>query len=174
MACARRLTDRETGTVLAPRTARLVLSPERATRAEQADISAASLYESGYWCGEAVLKTVNDLVAEPFPGDVSRLASGFCEGLGGSRCTCGALAGSVMAAGLLAGRTGPQDAWEPVYDIAGELRRRFVADQDADSCDAIVTRIGDMGDPERWAHCTLLVGKCARWVVEIAEERGLL
>jgi C_GCAxxG_C_C family probable redox protein len=142
--------------------------------AEQAEFSAASLYEAGYWCGEAVLKTINDIASEPVSGNITRLASGFCEGFGGSRCTCGALAGSVMAAGLLTGRSGPQDPWEPVYDFAGELRRRFVADQDADSCDAIVTRIGGMDDPLRWAHCTMLVGRCARWVVEIAEERGAL
>ena len=140
--------------------------------AEQAEFSAASLYEAGYWCGEAVLKTINDVAPKPLSGDVARLASGFCEGLGGSRCTCGALAGSVMAAGLLTGRSAPGDAWEPVYDFAGELRRRFVADQDAEGCDAIVARIGDMDDPVRWAHCTQLVGRCARWVVEIAQERG--
>ena len=79
-----------------------------------------------------------------------------------------------MAAGLLTGRRVAEDPWEPVYDFAGELRRRFVADQDADTCDAIVSRIGDMDDPGRWAHCALLVGRCARWVVEIAEERGEL
>ena len=144
------------------------------TLADQAELSASTLYETGYWCGEAVLKTINDLAPEPMPGDVSRLASGFCEGFGGSRCTCGALAGSVMAAGLLTGRRGPQDDWEPVYDFAGELRRRFVADQDAETCDAIVARIGDMDDPERWAHCADLVGRCARWVVEIAEASGRL
>ena len=77
-----------------------------------------------------------------------------------------------MAAGLLTGRRGPQDAWEPVYDFAAELRGRFVADQHADTCDAIVTRIGDMDDPGRWTHCAQLVGRCARWVVEIAEEHG--
>ncbi len=144
------------------------------TLAQQAELSAASHYEAGYWCGEAVLKTINGIAPDPVPGDITRLASGFCEGFGGSRCTCGALAGSVMAAGILTGRTAPQDDWEPVYDFAGELRRRFVADQDAESCDAIVARIGDMDDPERWAHCTMLVGRCARWVVEIAEERGSL
>ena len=173
MACSQRSRESQGG-VTAPVTARPLLPLEPMTRAEQAELSAATLYESGYWCGEAVLKTVNDLAGEPMPADVTRLASGFCEGFGGSRCTCGALAGSVMAAGLLTGRRGPQDAWEPVYDFAGELRRRFVADQDADTCDAIVTRIGDMDDPARWAYCTLLVGRCARWVVEIAEEHKAL
>ena len=161
-----------------PLTARLSAHPlaqvTLLSRADETELAAATLYESGYWCGEAVLKTINDIAPEPLPSDAFRLASGFCEGFGGSRCTCGALAGSVMAAGLLTGRRGPDDAWEPVYNFAGELRRRFIADQEADTGDAIVARIGDMGDPARWAHCALLVGRCARWVVEIAEERGEL
>jgi len=144
------------------------------SRAEQAENAAAARYQEGYWCAEAVVKTINDMAPDPFPDDVTRLASGFCAGFGGSRCTCGALAGAVMAAGVLVGRRGPDDQWEPVYEFAGELRRRFVVDQKADTCDGIVTRIGDMGDPQRWAHCALLVGRCARWVVEIAEERGLM
>lgn len=102
------------------------------------------------------------------------MASGFCEGLGGSRCICGALAGGVMAVGLLAGRAEPDDEWEPSYDAAAELRRRWVEDQDAQSCDEVVERIGGMHLPQRWAHCTVLVGTTARWVVQIAEEQGWL
>lgn len=174
MGCAQRDGNQVAGTVAVIPTARVPYAIPPTSLAEQAEFSAASFYETGYWCGEAVLKTINEIAPVPLDGDVARLASGFCEGFGGSRCTCGALAGSVMAAGLLTGRSRPQDPWEPVYDFAGELRRRFVADQDAESCDAIVARIGDMDAPERWSHCTMLVGRCARWVVEIAEERGSL
>lgn len=144
------------------------------SRPEQAESTAADLYQRGYHCSEAVVKTVNDLAGHPLPPDVMRLASGFCEGFGGSRCTCGALAGAVMAAGIFSGRRSPDDPWEPTYDAAAELRRRFVEDQEADTCREIVRRIGRMDMPERWAHCSLLVGSCARWVVEIAEERGWL
>jgi C_GCAxxG_C_C family probable redox protein len=144
------------------------------TRADRAESRASELYESGYWCGEAVLLAVNETVGGRMPADIMRLASGFCAGFGGSRCTCGALAGAVMAAGVFAGRTGPDDPWEPVYDFAGELRRRFVFDQRAETCDDIVTRIGSMHLPERHAHCTVLCASSARWVIEIAEERGLL
>jgi C_GCAxxG_C_C family probable redox protein len=144
------------------------------SRAEEAELRASMLYESGYWCGESVVKTVNELAGHPMPPEVMRLASGFCEGFGGSRCTCGALAGAVMASGILAGRDGPDDDWRPSYDAAGELYRRFVADQDASTCDEIVARIGGMHLPQRWAHCAELVGHCARWVVEIGEGEGLL
>lgn len=149
-----------------------VLQP--ANRADRAEFRAASLYGAGYWCAESVLKTVNEIAGLPLPQEVTRVASGFCEGFGGSRCACGALAGAVMAVGLLAGRDGPDDAWQPSYDAAGELRRRFSDDQDATTCDEIVARIGDMDAPARWAHCAELVGHSARWVVEIAEREGWL
>jgi C_GCAxxG_C_C family probable redox protein len=141
--------------------------------AEQTELRAAALYEQRYWCGESVLKAVNEAYGEPMPAEFVRLASGLCAGFGGSRTTCGALAGAVMAAGLLTGRRSNDDPWEPVWDFAGELQRRFVADEGTDECGVIVERIGGMEDPRRWLHCTGLTGRCARWVVEIAEERGL-
>ncbi|MBI5230562.1 MAG: C_GCAxxG_C_C family protein [Coriobacteriales bacterium] len=150
------------------------VDPERVSRGDEAEARAAALYDSGYWCGEAVVATVNELAGHPLPPDISRLASGFCEGFGGSRCTCGALAGAVMAAGMFVGRIGPDEPWEPVYDAAGELRHRFVLDQCATTCDEIARRYGGMHKPERWAHCAELVGKCARWTVEIGEDQGWL
>ena len=152
----------------------LAESQTRSSRPLRVESRAAALYESGYWCAESVVKSVNEIAGHPLPPEAMRMASGFCEGFGGSRCTCGALAGAVMAVGLLVGRDEPGDAWEPSYDAAAELRRRFVEDQDATTCDEVVARMGDMVSPERWAHCTLLVGRTARWVIEIAEERGWL
>lgn len=142
--------------------------------ADEAELAAAGYYEAGYWCGESVLKAVNEALGHPMPPETFKLASGFCEGLGGSRCMCGALAGGVMASGLVTGRTSPDDPWEPSYDAAGELRRRWIDDQGADTCDAVVRRIGGMHLPARWAHCTMLVGRTARWVIEIAEREGAI
>lgn len=153
---------------------RSLVEPRALSLADSTEFAAASYYEQRYWCGEAVLKAVNETLGSPLPDDVSRLASGFCEGLGGSRCICGALAGGVMACGMVTGRSGPRDAWEPSYDAAGELRRRWTADQKAESCDEVVRRIGDMDDPRRWAHCAELVGHTARWVIEILDEGGYL
>ncbi len=71
--------------------------------ADRAEFAASSYYEAGYWCGESVVKAVNEALGHPMPPEVFRMASGFCEGLGGSRCICGALAGGVMASGLTVG-----------------------------------------------------------------------
>jgi hypothetical protein len=86
---------------------------------------------------------------------------------------CGALAGAVMASGIAVGRSGPGTPWEPSYEAADELRRRWVADQDAVTCDDVVSRIGGMDLPERWAHCALLVGRSARWVIEVTGAKGV-
>lgn len=139
------------------------------SRAEDAELRAASYYEAGFHCGESVVRAVYEVSGDDLPPEVMRLASGFCEGLGGSRCICGALAGGVMALGLVAGRESASDPWEPSYFASAELRRRWVEDQDAESCDEVVTRMGGMHLPERWAHCTELVGRTARWVIEISE-----
>lgn len=144
------------------------------SRADEVEFAAASYYEAGNWCGESVVRAVNEALGSPMPAEISKLASGFCEGLGGSRCICGALAGGVMASGLVTGRSGPGDAWEPSYDAAAELRRRWIADQQATTCAEVVDRIGGMDLPQRWLHCTELVGRTARWVIEIAEENGAL
>jgi len=144
------------------------------SRAERAEDLASEFYSQGYHCGESVVKAVNEVAGQPLPPEVMRMASGFCEGLGGSRCLCGALAGGVMASGLLSGRQTPADSWEPAYDAAAELRTRWIEDQEAERCDEVVSRIGGMHLPQRWAHCTLLVGRNARWVVEIAEREGWL
>lgn len=156
------------------RNGRLLQPSGSLTRAESAEMNASTYYEAGYWCGESVVKAVNEALDHPMPPEVFRMASGFCEGLGGSRCICGALAGGVMASGLVTGRTHSGDAWEPSYDAAAELRRRWIDDQEAETCDEVVKRIGGMHLPERWAHCTMLVGRTARWVVEIAEDEGVI
>jgi C_GCAxxG_C_C family probable redox protein len=138
--------------------------------AADAERRAALYYEEGFHCGESVVRAVNEVTGERLAPEVMRLASGFCAGIGGSRCVCGALAGGVMALGLLSGRESADDPWEPSYLAAAELRRRWVEDQDAESCEEVVSRIGEMDHPLRWSHCTDLVGHTARWVIEIAME----
>lgn len=141
---------------------------------QSAEFLAASYYESGLHCGESVVKAVNEIAGHPMPPEVFRMASGFCEGISGSGCTCGALAGGVMAMGLVGGRTAAGQPWEPVWDATDALRARFAADQDTTFCGPISESHGGMDHPERWAHCTDLVGRTAGWVVRIAQERSWL
>jgi len=138
--------------------------------ADHVEWAAAAYYQSGLWCGESVVKAVNEALGSPMPDGIHRLASGFCEGLGGSRCICGALAGAVMACGIALGRDEADDPWEPSYDAAAELRRRWMEFERAQTCAEVAARHGGMESPERWAHCAELVGLAARWVVETVRE----
>lgn len=142
--------------------------------ADRAELLASSYYEGGFHCGESVVKAVNEVAGHPLPPEVFRMASGFCEGISGSRCTCGALAGGVMAMGLLGGRESVEDPWQPPWDATADMRERFFEDEGTTLCDTISDRHGGMRHPQRWAHCTELVGKVARWVIEVAQERGMV
>ncbi|MCL4079420.1 C-GCAxxG-C-C family protein [Coriobacteriia bacterium Es71-Z0120] len=159
-------------TPIRPAPARVLGGWWDADPASRAEIAAASYYQNGLWCGESVVKAVNEALGSPMPEGVHRMASGFCEGLGGSRCICGALAGAVMASGIVLGRSGPADAWEPSYEAAAELRRRWVERERAETCHEVAERHGGMDAPARWAHCAELVGTTARWVVELLREHG--
>lgn len=141
---------------------------------ERAGSLAASYYEAGFHCGESVLRAVNEVAGAPMPPGSFRMASGFCEGISGSRCTCGALAGGVMAMGLLGGRTEATQPWEPIWDATAKLREEFATDQSTTLCEPISEAHGGMDHPLRWAHCTDLVGRTAAWVVRIAEENSWL
>ncbi|MRR15971.1 MAG: C_GCAxxG_C_C family protein, partial [Deltaproteobacteria bacterium] len=73
--------------------------------------TAEAYYRSGdYYCSEAVVKTIKDAFGLSVPDAVIAAASGFPAGFGGAGCTCGALAGGIMALGLVFGRTAPKDA----------------------------------------------------------------
>ncbi len=57
-----------------------------------------------FFCSEAVVHTINQLLGNPFPQEVTKLASGFPIGLGKSGCLCGAVSGGSMALGMVYGR----------------------------------------------------------------------
>lgn len=55
------------------------------------------------------MKTIKDAFDLDYDDSVIALASGFPVGMGRSGCTCGAVAGGVMALGLVFGRTQAKD-----------------------------------------------------------------
>lgn len=150
----------------------LAAEREPVSRLDRAALDASRLYEQGWFCSEAVLKAANDTTGGKLPDQFVRMSSGFCEGGGGARHTCGALVGAVMAVGLLSGRQGPDERWEPSFDATRELFARFEELEQTWSCGEIAERHGGMRHPARWAHCTELCGACAGWVIEIAEREG--
>lgn len=83
----------------------IAVNPEIETIQRALRDKAENLFEaSRFCCSESVLIVLN----EGLKGGLTREAAlgmgvGFCGGIGGGGCLCGALAGSVMALGLFVG-----------------------------------------------------------------------
>lgn len=71
---------------------------------------AEDYYRNGdYYCSESIVKTIRDEFGLSVPDSAIAMASGFPVGIGGSECTCGAIAGGVMALCMFFGREKPRD-----------------------------------------------------------------
>jgi C_GCAxxG_C_C family probable redox protein len=125
---------------------------------------------------------------------VFRSAAGLAGGVGGEGDGhCGAYSGAVMMIGCLLGRT--RDDFEDriganrrVRGIARRLHERFVAEYGTVTCHGIHRKIFGrpfyLKDPEESAKfdaagahtekCPAVVGRAARWTVEILESEGFV
>lgn len=120
----------------------------------------------GYFCSEAVVQTINDLLGKPLPQEVVKMASGFPIGIGRSGCVCGAISGGVMALGIKYGRTAPGQAAPEILPVSAELHN-FIRDLYGSTCCRVLVRnYGEFGSPERKAHCIKITGDVAAWVAD--------
>lgn len=104
---------------------------------------AANIYTvRSYCCSETVIAVLN----QAFGGDLSpemavRLGSGFCHGMGGAGCACGALAGAEIALSLV---LGPRQAGgmkkKEFEEVAKEMHDRFRARFAATCCRVLIKR----------------------------------
>jgi C_GCAxxG_C_C family probable redox protein len=91
------------------------------------------LWDSGLYCAESVLLAVAEsqgIRSEWIP----RVASGFCSGVARTGGMCGAVSGAIMALGLVAGRSQPQESVERVYALTRRLMAQFEQQFGALSC----------------------------------------
>lgn len=87
---------------------------------------AAEYFDKGYNCCESVFYACCEDMGIELNEQTKRLSTGFGGGLGGAGCTCGALAGGVMAVSLVKGRTKPlEESKDPSYALAKELSSQF-------------------------------------------------
>jgi len=95
---------------------------------EEAIRRSVELFGSGYFCAESVLLAVAEDL-EVRSELIPRIATGLCSGLGRTGGLCGAISGAVLALGLAAGRDGPAQPVEPIYEsvreIVGGFESRF-------------------------------------------------
>jgi len=136
---------------------------------DQVQAEAEQLFRSGtYFCSEAVLQTINELLGKPYPPEIVKLASGFPIGMGKAQCLCGAVSGGQMALGIVYGRTEGEPMKDRMFEVSKALHD-YIKDEYKSTCCRVITRQwqgDDFKSPERKQHCITITGKVARWVAE--------
>jgi len=128
-------------------------------------------FHSGFNCVEAILKTYVELYSkEPDPG-ITKFASGFGGGIGGSHCeTCGALTGGIIALGWLFGRKDPSDDKQKVYSLSAEFRNQFFKKFNSTNCQKILDM---MKEQDIKLDCKKLTAETAGILYEILQKENV-
>lgn len=116
-----------------------------------------------FFCSEAVVKTINDLLGKPFGDDVTKLASGFPIGIGKSGCVCGAVSGGVMALGMSYGRCHGEAMHEEMFTHSADLHNHIKGMYKSTCCRVMVKDYA-FQSPERKAHCVKITGEVAAFI----------
>jgi C_GCAxxG_C_C family probable redox protein len=118
-------------------------------------------------CAESVFMALNEALDGGLaPETAKRIATGLGGGLGATGGTCGALAGGVLAIGLIAKSDEANARKKTIYPLAAGLQKNFR--ERFGSCDCRdLTR--DMGD-ERRKHCSSITAAAAQMCAEILLE----
>lgn len=137
--------------------------------------NAEQLFRSGkYFCSEAVLQTINELLGKPYDPNVVKLASGFPIGMGKAQCLCGAVSGGQMALGMVYGRVEGEPMQDKMFDISKNLHD-YIKDEYKSTCCRVITKDwqgDDFKSPERKNHCITITGKVAKWIAnELIEDQ---
>jgi C_GCAxxG_C_C family probable redox protein len=129
---------------------------------------AEEYYRNGdYYCSEAIVKTIKDQFEVPIDDKIISMASGFPVGMGGSGCTCGAIAGGIMALGLFFGRTEPKDEKvNKIMELAKELHDNF-QNRHRSLCCRVLTRGMELGSPVHMKQCVSFTGEVAEETAKI-------
>lgn len=129
---------------------------------------AEDYYRNGdYYCSESIVKTIRDEFDLPVPDSAIAMASGFPVGIGGSGCTCGAIAGGVMALGMFFGREKPRDeAVNKCMALSKELHDIF-RDRHKCLCCRVLTNGMELGSAEHMKQCVSFTGEVAEVTARI-------
>lgn len=129
---------------------------------------AEKYYRSGdFYCSEAIVKTIKDEFKLPISDDIISAASGFPIGMGGAGCTCGAVAGGVMALGLFFGRSKAKDEKvNKAMALSKELHDIF-RNRHRTLCCRILTKDMELGSPVHMDQCVSFTGEVAEEVAKI-------
>jgi C_GCAxxG_C_C family probable redox protein len=118
-----------------------------------------------FFCSEAVVHAINELLGWPLPKEVTKLASAFPIGIGKSKCLCGAISGGAMALGMAYGRNHGEPMHERMFPVAVGLHDH-VKTLYGSTCCRVIIKDYDFASAERKAHCVKITGEVTAWVAE--------
>lgn len=124
------------------------------------------IFQSGMHCAEAALGALLESEGHDRESLV-RAASAFGAGVGRSREElCGALSGSLIALGILRGRSAPGESWDTVAAMAKDFRERFQSMHDCTACGELLAKFGPQENMEK---CKRLTARAAGMMREIMD-----
>ena len=129
---------------------------------------AEQLYRDGdFYCSEAIIYTIRKHFAPDMPEQAIAMGSGFPIGIGGSMCTCGAVAGGVIALGYFFGRVTPKDnKVGKAMELSKELHDYF-QEKNKVLCCKILTKGMELGSSIHMDQCIRFTGDIAVKTAEI-------
>ncbi len=159
------------------------MKPEASGLQQRAFERAHELMMAGWNCSQSVLQTLQELLGVPDRG-VLKAATGFGGGIGNQGSLCGALAGGVMALGLLYGRTESSQVAEKerTYLLCARWHDRFVEAMGNSNCREILgIDLRDTAARQKyWSNAqnrercaSRTAGTAARLLVALVEEAGI-
>jgi C_GCAxxG_C_C family probable redox protein len=129
---------------------------------------AGGLYRDGsYFCSEAIISTIRKHIDPEMPERTIAMGSGFPVGMGGSGCSCGAVAGGVIVLGYFFGRVNPRDTdVDNAMELSKELHDSFQANHNVLCC-KILTNEMVLGSKRHMEQCVAFTGEVAMKTAEI-------
>lgn len=133
--------------------------------------TAENYYRQGdFYCSEAVVKSVIEGLGYEISRETVAMSSGFPVGIGGAGCTCGAIAGGIMAIGYVFGRDKAKDpSVNKAMQLSNLLYKSFIK-KNRCSCCKILTKGMEKGSEEHMSQCIRFTGEMAEATYSIISE----
>ncbi|WP_243359474.1 C-GCAxxG-C-C family protein [Fundidesulfovibrio terrae] len=137
---------------------------------EQVEQRTYELFQGGLICSESVLTAVLEASGVCVDGFAPRMATPFGGGVG--RCReemCGALAGGLIALGMVQGRVKAGESWDDIAANASEFRERVRAITGHTRCKDVLNALGPQENLEKCKRFTARTAGILHEILEMAE-----
>ena len=119
-------------------------------------------------CSESVIVMLNRGFGGGLPDEAAlQLGAGFCQGMGGAGCTCGALSGAVAVLGVFLGPHGPAGFRKKKFQgVVREMHDRF-RERFGATCCRVLSKKVKHDDKAHRANCLVLTRGGAEMAVRL-------